>query len=115
MQIELPYPPSVNHYWRHAGGRTLLSRKGRRYRSDVVAILTASGTRPLAGPVGLHVVLHPPDRRRRDLDNPLKALLDGLQHGGAVSDDAQFVILHAEWGERVAGGKADVELWQVRA
>jgi hypothetical protein len=28
----LPYPPSVNHYWRHVGGKTLVSREGRRYQ-----------------------------------------------------------------------------------
>ncbi len=31
--VELPYPPSVNHYWRRVGDRTLISREGRKFRS----------------------------------------------------------------------------------
>ncbi len=29
MPLTLPYPPSVNHYWRRVGLRTLISREGR--------------------------------------------------------------------------------------
>jgi hypothetical protein len=31
----------------------------------------------------MSIIVHPPDRRRRDIDNVQKALLDALQHGGA--------------------------------
>jgi crossover junction endodeoxyribonuclease RusA len=34
-----------------------------------------------------------PDKRRRDLDNILKALLDGLTHSGVWGDDSQVVDL----------------------
>lgn len=32
----------------------------------------------------------PPDRRKRDLDNLLKSLLDGLEGAGVFKDDAQI-------------------------
>ncbi len=32
IELELPYPPSVNHYWRRVGARTLISRGGRAFR-----------------------------------------------------------------------------------
>jgi crossover junction endodeoxyribonuclease RusA len=47
----------------------------------------------------VHITLHwqPPDRRRRDTDNPiatLKPLIDGLRdYGLVVDDDAQHVTL----------------------
>ena len=31
IEVELPFPPSVNHYHRRVGPRTLISREGRRF------------------------------------------------------------------------------------
>ena len=36
----------------------------------------------------------PPDKRRRDLDNILKALLDSLVHAGVLIDDEIIDELH---------------------
>ncbi|MCS7168086.1 MAG: RusA family crossover junction endodeoxyribonuclease [Gemmatales bacterium] len=86
--MKLPYPPSVNHYWHRVGCRTLISRGGRAFRRAVQAALAARGVRPLTGSLAVTINVHPPDHRRRDLDNALKALLDALEHGGACGDDA---------------------------
>lgn len=104
--LALPYPPSVNHYWRHVDGRTLVSKRGRAYRREVALLLLAARVRPLAGPVELTIVIRPPDRRRRDVDNVLKALLDALAHGGAFVDDSQVARLTIERGDPLAGGAA---------
>lgn len=69
IEVELPYPPSVNHYWRHVGPRVLISRQGRAFREKVRSILEACGVRPLGGTLRVVIDLHPPDRRRRDCDN----------------------------------------------
>jgi Holliday junction resolvase RusA-like endonuclease len=93
LDLELPYPPSVNHYWRRVGVRMLLSRGGRAFRDAVGSILAARGVRPLDGPLAVQIDVFPPDHRRRDLDNLQKALLDALQHGGAYHDDSQIDVL----------------------
>jgi Holliday junction resolvase RusA-like endonuclease len=90
LDLELPYPPSLNHYWRRVGARTLLSRGGRAFREAVGSILAARGVQPLDGPLAIAIDVYPPDCRRRDLDNLQKALLDALQHGGAYHDDSQI-------------------------
>jgi len=54
--------------------------------------------------------IHPPDSRRRDLDNVQKALLDALGRGGAYLDDSQIVRLVAEKRAVVPGGKAIVRI-----
>lgn len=73
-------------------------------------ILAARGTRPLAGPLDLEVIVYPPDRRRRDIDNLQKALLDALAHGGAYHDDSQIARLTVERRQVVAGGKVRIRL-----
>ncbi len=115
LELELPYPPSVNHYYRRVGPRTLISREGRAYREKVCAILAADGIKPLSGPLAIHVEIYPPDRRRRDIDNVLKALCDALEHGGAYRDDSQIVRLEIEKFKPVAGGRTIVRIWKRNA
>ena len=110
MTLTLPWPPSVNHYWRTWRGRMLISRHGRAYRKQVGALLQAAGVTPQSGPLAIHIELYPPDRRKRDADNLLKAVNDSLQHGEAFHDDSQIVWLLVEKAEVVPGGKAVVRI-----
>ena len=110
IEFELPYPPSINHYWRRVGPRTLISREGRRFRQRVLAILAARRIEPLVGPLAVEVDIHPPDNRRRDIDNVQKALLDALQHGGAYEDDSQIVRLTIEKRQSVENGTTIVRI-----
>ena len=92
--MTLPWPPSVNSYWRHPtkgalAGRHLISEEGRHYRkyiSDLVFVNRLSFN--LTGRLSIHIDAYPPDRRRRDLDNILKALLDALTHARVIEDDS---------------------------
>jgi Holliday junction resolvase RusA-like endonuclease len=110
FEVVLPYPPSINHYWRRVGPRTLISREGRRFRERVLAILAARQVEPLTGPLAMQVEIFPPDHRRRDIDNVQKALLDALQHGGAYADDSQIVDLSIRKHAPVDGGKSVVHI-----
>jgi len=112
LELELPYPPSVNHYFRVVGRRVLISREGRAFRTRVCSTLAALGVRPLEGPLAVEVEVYPPDNRRRDIDNTLKALLDALQHGGAYRDDSQIVRLAIEKCRPVEGGRTIVRIQQ---
>ncbi len=114
LMLELPYPPSVNHYWRRVGARTLISRAGRKFRARVVAHLAMRRLQPMTGALAVHVTVHPPDRRRRDLDNAMKALLDALAHGGAYEDDSQIDRLEIVRGEVVPGGTVIVRIMELR-
>ena len=113
VELELPYPPSVNHYWRRVGARTLISRGGRAFRETVCTILAAYGVRPLDGPLEVEIDLYPPDRRRRDVDNTQKALLDALEHGGLFHDDSQVVHLDTWKRNIIAGGKTLVRVRKI--
>jgi len=92
LDVRLPYPPSVNHYWGTSGRRRYLREEGKWFRNRVAELL--AGCITLRGNVALRIEVYPPDKRRRDLDNVLKAILDALEHAGAVRDDSQVEMLH---------------------
>lgn len=113
LTLELPYPPSLNHYYRHVGGKVLISAEGRRYRADVASALLLAGVKPVAGRLTVALVVEPPDRRARDLDNVLKALLDALTHGGLWDDDSQIDRLMVEREEPRKGGRLTLRVGPV--
>jgi len=112
MILTLPWPPSINHYWRRVGPRTLISREGRAFRTNVCALLGGGGPRrpPAGGRVALAMDAFPPDRRRRDLDNIAKPVLDVLEHAGIYEDDSQVDLLLTRRREPLKGGKLEVRL-----
>jgi len=113
--MTLPYPPSVNHYWRRVGPRTLISREGRTFRKNVCALLSpgnGNGPRkpPYGGRIALAMDAFPPDRRRRDLDNIQKPVLDALEHAGVYEDDSQIDLLVTRRREVAARGYLEIQL-----
>lgn len=91
----LPYPPSVNRYWRHNRGRTHISKQGREYREEVVLQAMADDFPwKLQGRLMMFLLVYPPDRRQRDLDNVCKAVLDAMEHAGVYESDSQIDSLH---------------------
>lgn len=112
--VTLPYPPSVNTYWRHPNkgklaGRSLISQEGREYRAAVAARLLGRCT-TMRGRLAVSILLSPPDARRRDLDNALKAVLDALAHAEVYEDDSQIDELSVRRGEITNGGFASVHI-----
>lgn len=89
LSLTLPWPPSVNMYWRTivipgspgkpARGRTLVSEEGREYKVKVRQALRTHAIPHLgAARLAVHLVLHAPDARTYDLDNFRKAIYDAL-------------------------------------
>lgn len=88
MTLTLPWPPTVNTYYRNVGGRMLISAKGRQYRANALAAIVEQGSPKLKGEVSVKVEAHLPDMRKRDLDNICKGILDSLTHGRVIEDDS---------------------------
>lgn len=94
LKLKLPYPPSVNRYWRNVKGRTLISKAGREYRKQVKLECLLQKPMRLNGFLKVTVYMCPPDRRRRDVDNISKALFDSMKHAGVYEDDYQIEDMH---------------------
>ena len=112
LSLALPWPPSANRLWRSPNsgplrGRHLLSPEARRYKDNAQTILEALEVAPIPGPVSVDMVAHPPNRRRRDLDNLIKIVLDSLK-GRAFGDDSNVVRLSIERGAVEPGGRIRV-------
>lgn len=112
ITIELPHPPSVNTYWRIGHhGRMHISAQGVDYRRAVMEAVAGAGLRMgYSTPVTVHVVWYPPDNRRRDIDNVLKALLDALGAANVYEDDSQVHALSIERGPVTKGGSVVVRV-----
>ena len=97
MKLTLPFPPSVNSYWRAPSkgplkGRHMVSETGRKVPESSGRRLSnscARSQRPSSELAEVHIVLYPPDQRRRDIDNYNKALFDALTQTGVWEDDSR--------------------------
>lgn len=122
LTLEFPFPPSVNHYWKHrvitprgANKRSFLqsyiSDAGKQYRRAVVeqCLITDSPLR-IEGALACTLDLYPPCNRKRDCDNYAKALLDALTHARVYSDDSQIIDLRIRMHPKSPPGRVQVTL-----
>lgn len=102
--IVLPWPPSLNRYWRNVSGQTLISADGRKYRKAICWQAQHENWH-VWGEKRLKVTIEAfmPDKRRRDLDNLLKAVLDSLTHAGVWVDDSQIDDLRIHRAPLIGG------------
>nr|WP_299241427.1 RusA family crossover junction endodeoxyribonuclease [uncultured Halomonas sp.] len=117
VELMLPFPPSTNTYYRAPSkgplaGRHLMSAKGRAFRQQAVTAIVAQHRGEVTyARLSMHVTLYPPDRRKRDIDNHLKALADAVTHAGNIwVDDEQIDRLIVERGEIRKGGMCCVAI-----
>jgi crossover junction endodeoxyribonuclease RusA len=104
IEITLPWPPTVNTYWRQYQGRILISAKGREYRKAVAdQVLIQRAAKHIDYAMRVEIEAFRPDRRRRDLDNLLKAALDSLTYAGVIEDDSQIHDLRIYWAPTIGG------------
>lgn len=98
LKIKIPFPPTANHIWARGGKRTYLTKEYQSFLKIVsLAIKRAEEARPLFGAnaYAVRLVVYPPDRRVRDLDNLIKPVLDALTRAGLWLDDSRVCMITA--------------------
>ena len=126
LKFVLPWPPSTNAYYRAivrtklVNGKlthypaAILSEKARAYKGKV-KLAVGFFPVPLSGPVAVSMVLHPPTKRKYDIDNRFKAVLDSLTAAGVWLDDSQVVELQAAKGDIIKSGQVVVRIMEVES
>lgn len=105
--IRLPWPPKQTSPNGSRGDYQGKARAARDYKQQcAVACHRLNLTRADFGTAHVEITFHPPCNRRRDLDNMLAAIKQGLD---AVSsaigvDDSQWLRVTLIRGEKVSGG-----------
>lgn len=109
ITITLPWPsrdlhPNARVHWARKANAAKTARKNAAWSAK------AAGVKPIdATALGVRLIFHPPDRRRRDGDGMLsscKAYIDGISDVVGV-DDSRWVISF-ERREPVKGGAVHV-------
>lgn len=122
IELELPFPPSSNTYYRSVrmgqSCRVLMSKRGREYKQEVKDILSTKHKQfgfPIEGRLFVGIRLHPPNRRKLDIDNRIKPLLDSLSvpFGCVYDDDEAIDRLLVTRHEIIKGGLAIVTIAQI--
>ena len=114
INIRLSWPPSVNRCYRTYRGRYLLSAVGRQYKKDaVVELIVQKAPKGLTTRLEVNIDAYPPDKRKRDLDNLTKILLDVLEDYGIYVNDEQIDILRIRRMSVVKSGYVRVYITEI--
>ena len=115
-KFTLPYPPSVNGYWRTFRNRQIISKRGREYKKDVKAamVLLNLDNELVSDSIEFHMVINPPTLRKYDVDNFTKGVFDALSECKFWVDDEQVVKLTVVKGVKTKGGNVEVKINRTR-
>ncbi len=100
ISYSLPYPPTVNGLFVEVAGKRIKTRSYREWRTEAGWAVLAQGKMRITGKVLLLIECVAPDKRRRDIDNLIKGVLDllGTKHGvGVIEDDSMVMEVRARW------------------
>lgn len=97
--IYLPFPPSTNTLFGNSGKGRRITKKYASWIKEAGQELNAQRVKPIQGRVYVKISLVAPDKRRRDADNTLKAILDLLVKHRIIEDDDNKILLglNVEW------------------
>ena len=97
IRLELPLAPSANAIFRSGRGRVYKTNIYKQWLEECSWMIKTQTKESVPRDYILQVVAKRPDKRRRDLDNLLKATSDLLVRTRIVSDDNFCRAIVAEW------------------
>ena len=67
----------------------------------------------LDGALAVRIKAYPPDKRKRDIDNIQKPLLDAMEKAGVYRNDCQIKLLITQMLEPVQGGRVVIKIRKI--
>lgn len=128
-EMILPFPPSLNHYWRKDRGGMHISEDGKKYIARVQQLALLNGRGDTEYSLKVHrqpepkqrlkvrAVFFCPDNMKRDLDNLFKVIFDCLTKAKVWADDSQVFELNArkilkrDYTNIHTAGRAELEIY----
>jgi crossover junction endodeoxyribonuclease RusA len=101
LYFALPLPPSQNNMFINgrAGKGRFPSPLYKAWRNEASIRAYMQNKACIEGPFAVQINAVRPDRRKRDIDNLIKPLVDLLVSQGFVSDDSEMQQVTATWVE----------------
>lgn len=93
----IPMPPSVNGLFVQVGDRRVKTKPYKAWRDEAGWMIASQGRRQMKGEVAVLIDVRKPDKRRRDIDNCVKAVLDLLVENGVIEEDSMVMDIRARW------------------
>ena len=97
IRLELPLAPSANAIWGTGRGRVYRTNIYKQWLEECSWMIKTQTKESVPRDYILQIAAKRPDKRRRDLDNLLKATNDLLVRTGVISDDNFCRAIVAEW------------------
>jgi Holliday junction resolvase RusA-like endonuclease len=100
-RIDLPFPPSVHGLYRGGRWKGDISPEYKAWRDHAGLLLNRQSVPSFDGPVRIFIRLVAPDRRERDSDNYVKAILDLLVAHFVIEGDGRSIVRshYVEWAD----------------
>lgn len=100
-KLTLPYPPSINAYYgvvgMGKGTRKYITAQGKKFRQEVVDIVRkAEYDNNIDADLHVDIKWYVPDRRPRDVDNPVKPLFDAMEHANVYTNDKIIISFYCK-------------------
>jgi len=102
ISVLFPFPPSLNNLFTNVVGKG--RRPAKRYKAwqvvagtEIMAQRVQWTVKRISGPIEVIITLQH-DRRRMDLDNGAKAIIDTLVKMSIIDDDKNVDRLTIQWG-----------------
>jgi len=107
-QYNLPLPPSVNSLWRAGRARMYRSKKYLEWISKCEEYFANRVPPFINYPFAIEIAMGRPSKRKMDIDNRIKAVLDVLERVRVIEDDSLAWHLTVYWEENLDGCRVTI-------
>jgi len=112
--LVLPLSPSTNTYYRKYNNIMVIGKEGKAFKQAVQEYVLVNKVPKFRDrKLKITMVISPRDKRKIDIDNRIKAVLDALQKADVFHDDFQVDHLEMIRGEVIKGGQLLVTIEEV--